>query len=34
MTSATGGEVAHTVKDLAETYAVIVIGAWPAGSAA
>jgi NADPH-dependent 2,4-dienoyl-CoA reductase/sulfur reductase-like enzyme len=34
MTSATGGEAAHTVKDLAETYDVIVIGAGPAGLSA
>jgi NADPH-dependent 2,4-dienoyl-CoA reductase/sulfur reductase-like enzyme len=34
MTSITGSEAAHTVKDLAEAYDVIVIGAGPAGLSA
>ncbi|WP_262273189.1 FAD/NAD(P)-dependent oxidoreductase [Microvirga yunnanensis] len=34
MTSTTGGKAAHTVKDLADAYDVIVIGAGPAGLSA
>jgi NADPH-dependent 2,4-dienoyl-CoA reductase/sulfur reductase-like enzyme len=34
MTSTTGGKAAHTVKDLADSYDVIVIGAGPAGLSA
>ncbi len=34
MTSTTGGEAAHTIKDLSDAYDVIVIGAGPAGLSA